>query len=401
MRLVTLLAAAAALSLSPQVGGAADWPIYRGSNGTGISPERGINKDWSKKQPKLLWKTDMTDEGYAGPSVAYNKVYIIDHKDTQDIVRAIDIKTGKDVWTYSYDDTEKAFYGYSNSTPTVSGGKVYTLGRLGLVNCLDAKTGKLVWSRDICADFKGKRPAHMYTISPLVDGKNVIVCPGGPDAGVVALDKDTGKTIWQGGGDDQPGYSVPLKVSINGKQQYVVLTGSRLIGLDVNSGATLWTSDWKTFAGINAAAPIVFGNRVYVTSGYNQGCKTVEIANEGAKDVWVNKEMQAHFSSPVMMGDYIYGNGDPDHLICIDPNTGEAKWKKEGFEKGALLGIDGVLLMFEGKTGALVMLDPSPDGYKEIGRFTPLGGQSWNVPVVSNGKLIVRNTKELACFDLK
>lgn len=380
---------------------AADWPQLRGPNSDGISTEKGINKTWNQKPPALLWKTAMGDDGYAGASVVKGKVYIIDHKPNQDIVRAIDVSNGKDVWTYAYVDAEKPNNGYSRATPTVNSGRVYALGRLGLLNCLDAKTGKLLWSRDIMADFKGNRPFWLYAMSPVIDGNKVIVCPGGPGALLAALDKTTGKTIWQGGGTREPGYSTPVIATINGKKQYVVFTATDLVGIDAGNGAELWSLPWSIKPVPHIPEPIVIGNAIYLTNSYDEGCKMVDITADGARLRWENKEMLSHMATPILVDGLLYGTTDPGDLICIDPQTGITKWRQNGFEKGPLTMVDGVLLVFDGKDGDLVMIDPKPDAYQELGRFKPLGGQSWTMPIISGGKLIVRNTKALACFNLK
>ncbi|MHB1459026.1 MAG: PQQ-binding-like beta-propeller repeat protein [Armatimonadota bacterium] len=380
---------------------AADWPQFRGPNSDGISIEKGINKIWNQKPPALIWKTSMGDDGYAGASIVKDRLFIIDHNATQDIVRAIDMKTGKDVWTYTYPDAEKPNYGYSRATPTVNNGRVYTLGRLGLLNCFEAKSGKLIWSRNIMTDFKGVKPYWNYAMSIVIDGNKLIAVPGGPSALIVALDKTTGKTLWQGGGTREPGYSTPVITEINGKRQYVLFTGTDLVGVDANNGAEIWNYPWSAKVTPHIPEPIVIGNSVYLTNSYGEGCKLIDITAEGAKLRWENKEMMSHMATPILVDGLLYGNTDPGDLICIDPQTGVTKWRQSGFEKGPLSMVDGVLLVFNGKDGDLVMVDPKPDAYHELGRFKPLGGQSWTMPIVSNGKLVVRNKTDLACFDLK
>lgn len=383
-------------------GQSSDWARFRGPSATGISPETGIRKSWKETPPKLIWKTAMADDGYAGPSVASGVVYIIDHKGKEsDVVRAISITTGKDIWTYSYPDTQGANYGFARATPVVDGTRVYTLGRMGLLNCLNAKTGKLIWSKNILTEFKGQNPHWFYSMSPVVDGNQVVVCPGGPDAAMVALDKTTGSTIWAGGGSDIPGYATPVVATINGKRQYVVFTGVSMIGVDAKTGALLWRQPWKTSYDINGAAAIVMGDSVYISSGYGHGSGLAQITPDGVKMKWESKEMQCRFSSPILLNGSIYGVSEPGELVCADPETGAVKWKQPGFDFGGLLAIDGVLIAADGKGGDLVMVNPTPDGYKEMGRFNPLGGQSWTAPIVSNGSLIVRNKSTLACYALK
>lgn len=379
---------------------AADWPQFRGLNSDGISTEKGINKAWNQRPPVMLWKTPMGDDGFAGASVVKGRVYIIDHMPNEDVVRAIDTANGKDVWTYKYADTEKANYGFSRATPTVNTGRVYVQGRLGLVTCLDAKNGKMLWQRNIMTELKGDIPNWLYAMSPVIDGNKVILCPGGPGGLLIALDKVTGKTLWQGGGTRQPGYSTPVIATINGKKQYIVFTAKDLVGIDVTNGTELWNLPWGR-PSAHIPQPIVMGNSFYITNSYGEGCGMVDITAEGAKLRWSNKEMMSHMATPILVGGLIYGTTDPGDMICIDPQTGVTKWRQPGFEKGPEAMVDGVLLVFDGRGGDLVMVDPKPDSYRELGRFKPLGGQSWTMPVISDGKLYVRNKTTLACFDLK
>lgn len=381
---------------------AADWPFFRGPAGTGISPEKGINKNWKAKTPKPIWKINMQDDGFAGPSVVGNIMLIIDHRDSQDSLRAININTGKGIWQFKYAESGGSNYGFSRSTPVVSAGKVYVVSRSGKMFCLALSSGKKIWSLDIMKDFNGNRPGWDYAWSPLIDGKKVIVQPGGQNAAVAALNADTGATIWQGGGSDKSGYATAVKATIQGKSQYVVFTGYSLIGVDANSGKLLWSIKWKTTYDVNAATPIVLGNSVFITSGYGSGCAKVNIDSGGkASFAWKNKEMQSQFSTPVAQGGYIYGTTDPGDLICLDFATGKTKWRKSGFEKGGICGVDGTIIAANGATGEVVMAAMSPSGYRELGRIKPLGGQSWTAPIVAGGKLFVRNKSALVCLSLK
>lgn len=379
----------------------ADWPRFRGPDANGISSESGINKTWTARPPKTLWKLALTDKGYAGPAVADGKLFIIDHNGANDIIRAIDLTGGKELWRFAYVDAAHSNFGFARTTPTFDNGKLYTLSRLGAVHCLDARTGKPLWRKNICQEFKGKKPVWDYSTSPIVDGEKLIVCPGGPGAAVVALDKNTGQTLWNGGGDDAAAYATPVIATINGQKQYVVFAAFHLIGVGVADGRLLWSFPWQTAYSVNAADPIVMDNTVFITSGYRTGCALVEISASGAKALWTNKEMQSHFSTPIYYKGHIYGSTDPGQLICLDPKTGKTLWRKPGFQKGAAVAVDDTLIILDGKTGEAVQVALDPAAYKELGRFTPLGGQSWTMPIVADGKLFIRNTTELVCLDLK
>ncbi|MDR3710806.1 MAG: PQQ-binding-like beta-propeller repeat protein [Capsulimonadaceae bacterium] len=378
-----------------------DWPAFRGPDANGISPETGINKNWAARPPKMLWTQPMTDEGYAGPSEKDGAVFIVDHLGTDDIVRSFDLTTGAEKWRYTYPDAATSNYGFTRATPSVDGHRVYIYSRLGRLICLTAATGKLVWQRDIIGEFHGRRPGWDMADSPLIDGNRVVVYGGGPDASVVVVDKTTGATIWSGGGSEMPGYSTPVLATIGGVKQYVCMLFASVEGVDWQTGRLLWSYPWKTGANVNAATPLVIGDSVFIASGYGHGCAMLDITGGAPQLRWQNTEIVAHFSSPIYAGGYIYGTGDPGFLSCLDPATGAALWKQRGFQKGGLIGIDGTIVAFNGAAGDLIMVALAPDAYKELGRFIPLGGQSWTAPIVANGKLIVRNKTTLAAFDLR
>jgi outer membrane protein assembly factor BamB len=381
--------------------GGSDWPRFLGPNANSTSSEKGINKNWNANPPKLLRRITMSDGGYAGPAVANGLIYIVDHNGSKDIVRAIDIKTGENAWTYEYEDTASANYGFARATPLIYDGKVWTLGMMGELNCLDAKTGAPIWSKNIVSEFQGNAPQWAFASSPVLDGQRLIVCPGGPNATVVALNKDTGAVIMKGGGSDKPGYATPVIATIGGKKQYVVFQATGVAGVDVVNGAPIWRYPWKTSYDVNAATPLVIGNNVFITSGYGTGCAMLGISGSDVAVRWQNKSIRSRIQAPIYYNGYIYGTGEPGNLTCLDPKTGDTKWQQAGFEWGGLVLADGVLIVFDGASGSLVMVEATPKAYIELGRFTPLGGKSWTAPIIAQGCLIVRNEKELAWYSLK
>ncbi|NLH98753.1 MAG: PQQ-binding-like beta-propeller repeat protein [Chthonomonadales bacterium] len=379
----------------------ADWPRFRGPNADGISPETGIRKDWSVKPPALLWRLEMGDDGYAGPSVARGIVYIVDHSGENDIVRALDLQTGKERWRYAYPESSRNVYGFARATPTVASGRVYTLSREGRLLCLDAGSGRLLWQVHLRDDLKGVAPMWGYAAPPLVDGDRLIVWPGGKQGAMAVIDAATGKELMRGGEDDTPGYGMPVIATLAGRRQYVMTVWKGFVGVDASDGKVLWRIPWETRDGTNVACPIVIGNSVFITSSYDMGCALYDITAQGARERWRNKELRAHMNTPILWRGLIYGVGDPTHLVCLDPMTGTPRWKQPGFEKGGLVAVDGVLIGVNGSAGDVIMVKLNPERYEELGRFTPLGGQSWSPPVVAQGKLLVRNRKALACLSLK
>lgn len=392
--LVVLLLIAGACAM------AADWPWFLGPDHNGIASDTGINKDWNARPPQMLWKVTMSDKGYAGPSVADDKVFIIDHVGTNDVVRALDFATGADIWRFEYPDAEKFDYGYARATPTYFDGKLYCQGRMGPLFCLDAATGRQIWARNIRSEFAGQMPTWKYAASPLIDGDKLIVIPGGRNnAAVVALNPQTGETIWTGGGSDPAGYATPVRAQLDGRLQYVCMTGRAAIGVDTQNGQLLWRVPWGPKNGVNAATPIVQDPYAFVSSGYGFGCALLEIAGGNGSIAWQNKALAAHFNSPIFYEGYIFGIGDPGLLLCIDSTAGDIVWRQQGFEKGGIIGVDGCIIAVGGKTGDVVLVEAT-GSYRELGRVTPLGGQSWTAPIIANGKLLVRNTTALACLDI-
>lgn len=406
---------------------AGDWPSFRGPKADSHSPERGINKDWKTRPPKQLWKVEMTDKGYSGICVAGGKVFVIDHAGAQDVVRALDAATGNELWKFPYQDTSANRNGFARSTPTFDEGRLYTFSRLGVLHCLDAASGKPVWSLDTVKELGGKRPTFDHTASPLVLGEKLVVMTGGAQGIITALDKKTGKVLWRGGAGsdagvppgaslvlpsgqevpygtaDAPGYVTPFLATIEGRPQIICASARAVIAVNPADGKTLWCFSWPTVNGNDAADPLVSGNSVLITSGDKFGCVMLDIAGGKPTVRYKNKELQSQFNSPLLEQGVIYSTTDPlpGDLICMNQADGKVFWRQPGFEKGGVVMIDGVLLALQGKTGELVMVEPTTAGYKELGRFTPLGGQSWTPPALSDGKLFVRNTKAVACFDLK
>ncbi|MFW6107895.1 MAG: PQQ-binding-like beta-propeller repeat protein [bacterium] len=380
---------------------AASWPYWRGPNKDGVSPETGFAGTWKEDAPEKLWQVAMHDGGYAVPSVADGKVLIIDHKGAEDIVRAIDLKTGKDVWAFSYPDSPRSNYGFARAAPVVDDGKVYTVSRLGLVHCLTLEDGEKQWAVNMKKEFGGRPPTWQYTASALIDGGWAIVVPGGKDACVAALHKETGKAIWAGGGSDKPGYATPVAATIDDVKQYVVFTAKNLIGVRAKDGKLLWRFPWHTRYDVNAATPIVRGNEIFITSNYRRGCALIRVSGNRPKTVWENKAIHSHFNTGILRDGHIYSPSDRGRLVCVEWKTGRMKWEqKGGMGKGGIVGFDDRLIGLHGSRGTVSLVKMTPDKYNELRRMDGLGGRSWTPPIIADGCLIIRNQKALACYKL-
>ncbi|HXG65152.1 MAG TPA: PQQ-binding-like beta-propeller repeat protein, partial [Blastocatellia bacterium] len=235
-----------------------------------------------------------------------------------------------------------------------------------------------------------------------VDDK-VIVQPGGsPGRSVVAYNKMTGEPVWRAL-DDRQAYVSPMLVTLGGTRQILVVSSNRVVGLTPENGSLLWEYPWNTSMGINCSQPIVVdANRFFISSGYGKGAALVEVKKDGggftARTVWENTMMKNKFNNSVLYNGHVYGL-DEGILTCIDVETGQRKWKGGRYGYGQLLLADGHLIVLS-DTGELVLVKASPDQHTEVAKFSALEGKTWNHPAIADGRLLVRNATQMACFNL-
>ena len=381
----------------------ADWLHYRGPAMNGVSTEKGWNAQFPATGPKQLWKVEL-GIGTASVTVAGDRVYSMGNQNGNDVIQCLDAKTGAKVWRHQYplDLDPNMFEGGPRSTPTLDGGRVFTVSHQGDIWCLDAATGKKVWYKHFQGDFGGRRPQWGFAGSATVDGNAVLFDVGGKGASTVALDKATGNLLWKSG-DDEAGYASPVVATIGGKKTIVVLKAGHLVGLDASGGKELWRSEWKTDYDVNAATPIVLGDRILISSGYNHGAALIGISGGKTRELWKNKSLRSHFNSPVVVGDSIYGvdgNAGGGNLVCLDLASGAVKWTEKSTKGGSLISADGKLIVLTEK-GELVMADATPAGFHAISRAPVTSGRCWVQPVLSGSRLFLKNNAgALAAFDL-
>ena len=399
---------------------AAEWRQYRGPNGDGSSGDAAISLDWQAKPPPLLWSLPLNDNGWSNPCVAGGVVFVTDHLNTMgpadaqgkrpiekadDIVRALDLKTGKELWNVICPGIKKDQFGYSGPTPSTDGEKLYVVSRGLTVTCLENKTGKQLWQRNAAVDFAA-RPSEAswgFNASPLLDGDRLYLVAGGAEATVVALNKETGETIWKAPGGEA-GQATPILYGAGEDRQVVIFNAEGLIGFSTKDGRRLWTQPHITKYNQNSSTPIIIGQRIFITSAWEVGSALVDVTGNKPAPVWETKELQARFSSPVCVKGCIYGVSMPEktgNLVCLDAATGKVNWKQPGFEFGPLGAAGGAIMAINGKTGDLVLVEANATQYKELGRIKPdKKATAWNNPIVTDGKLLVRTQKTLFCYDV-
>ncbi len=406
MKTTRVLLAIVALFMFVQQGmaqSAANWPQWRGPNRDGISKETGLLKQWPADGPALVWKAAGAGRGYSSFSVSGGRLYTMGLRGDREFIVAFDVSTGKEAWATPHGTAP--FHNDRGDgprgTPTVDGDRVYALGGNGDLSALEARTGKIVWSKNVLKDFGGSNITWGISESPLVIGNKVVVNAGGQGASIVALNKADGAVIWKSQ-SDKAGYSSGIPVELNGKMQVVFFTAERAVGLDVNDGRLLWEYAKPSNRVANVATPIVKANRVFISSDYGTGGGVVEIKPDNkAEEIYFTKEMRNHHSSSVLIGDHLYGFSSAI-LTAMKFDTGEIAWKDRSVGKGSLVYADGHLYCFS-ENGVVGLVEATPAGYKEKGRFRIAQGSlpTWSHPVVVGGRLYLRDQDTIYAYDVR
>jgi outer membrane protein assembly factor BamB len=403
-----LTAALLALSFSTVVAG--DWPQWRGPNRDDNNTETGLLKQWPADGPKRAWLFENGGMGYSGISVAGGKLFTMGTRDNKEILLALDASTGKELWATPIGEIYPNGWGDGpRGTPTVEGARVYTISGTGNVICAEVASGKTVWTKTM-QELGGKTPGWGYTESPLVDGKLVVITPGGDKGTMAALDKQTGAVVWQCAEITEGAqYSSIVTATIGGKKQYVQLVMQTLFGVDAATGKLAWRSQWSGKVAV-IPTPIVKGDEIFISSGYGVGCKKIKVSASGeVTDVYLNKDLVNHHGGVILVGDHLYGHSDKGGWTCMAWADGSVKWQEKSVSKGAVGYADGRLYCLEEKTGNVILAEASPTGWKEGGRFkldpqaanrNPKGA-IWVHPVISNGKLYLRDQEFIYCYGVK
>ena len=401
MRKVLILSGLLALTVPTF---AADWPQYRGVNHDGKTPEK-IAKSWPTEGPKTVWKVPM-GEGFSAVSIVGDRAYCFASVEEQETVIAMEANTGKQLWAVPIDKKiiDRQGGNGPRSTPAVDGDLVYILGTYGKLAALNAADGKIVWQHDLNAEFGGKTIQWGYAASPVIEGDIVLVCAGGQGQSLLGFNKKTGAVIWKGQSDGMT-HATPTPTTLFGTRQVIFRTDRGLVSVVPASGDVLWRWDFPHRVS-SAASPIIGDDMVYVSTAYGVGAGAARIAKDGDKwtatELWTNKELQNHWTTPVYKDGHLYGlykNGDG--LRCIEMATGKEKWTKGGFAwQGATTLVDGDVLV-QNDRGEIVLVQANPEKYVELARAQPLGGQCWTMATVSNGRIFARSMTEAVCLDVK
>jgi outer membrane protein assembly factor BamB len=390
---------------------AGDWPQFRGPNRDGASAETGLLQDLPPGGPPLAWKATGLGIGYSTVSVVGKRIYTIGEDTNSSSVVALNTADGKKVWSAKLGKPgapgTPAFEG-PRATPTVEGGVLVAVGQWGELVCLDSATGKELWRKDYDKDFGGKRPQWGYAESPLIDGDKVVITPGGAEGAVVALNKKTGAVIWRSKEfTDAPHYSSLIVAEIGGVRQYIQLTAESVAGIAAADGKLLWRAPRKGKVAV-IPTPIYSDGYVYVTSAYGVGCNLFKVSEAGGKftteEVYANKVLGNKHGGVIKVGDFVYGHADDKGWTCQNFKTGDAKWQANSPGKGSIIYADGRFFLRAEDKGTVVLIEATPDGFREHGRFEQPNRsdkKAWPYPVIAAGKLYLRDMDMLLCYDVK
>jgi outer membrane protein assembly factor BamB len=392
-----------------------DWPQWRGPRRDGISKETGLLAQWPAEGPKLIWQAHEIGDGYSTPAVVGDRLYLISNKGADDeFVQALAVDDAKVTWSTHIGKVganKGPQYPGSRSTPTVDGDAVYALGSDGDLACLDKTTGQPRWRKNLRSDFGGQPGQWAYSESPLVDGDVLVCTPGGAEATLLALDKKSGEVVWKSAlpEADQAAYASIIVVEFGGVKQYVQFLQKGLVGVAADSGKVLWRYA-KTAEGspANIPTPIAQDGMIYSAAGRSGG-GLVRLKVDGdaisAEQVYFIPKMPNSIGGAVNLKGYLYGT-NTQGLMCADFASGEVKWQERGVGAASVCFADNRLYV-HGEKDEVALVEPSPEGYREKGRFTlpdqPDRGksQAWAYPVVAGGRLYIRDLQSLWCYDVR
>jgi len=404
-----------ALSVAGVVGGAGqvpsgaagDWPQWRGPERNGRSIETGLLSQWPPGGPARLWSVANVGAGYGSVSVSGDRVFVQGSTSKHSGVYVLSRTDGKMLWSKTIGAAASNSRGSGpRGTPTVDDDRVYVLTESGDLACLKVQDGTLLWQRNILKEFRGPNIQWLVSESPLVDGARVIVTPGGRGAGMVALDKMTGKTVWASADlSDEAGYASAIVADVQGVRTIMTLTAQAAVGVRATDGRLMWKYSKVANNTANIATPVVHDNKVFFTSSYDTGGALLGLTSQGgqvkAEEIYFTRNMMNHHGGVVLVGGYLYGFHN-SILTCLEFGTGKVMWRDRSVGKGSLMFADGQLYL-QGEGNVVGLAEASPTGYREKGRFRidDRGHPSWAHPVVSGGRLFIRNQETLTVYNVR
>jgi len=382
-----------------------DVPQFFGAGRNGVAQGVKLSHDWNATPPRQLWRQPI-GAGWSAFAVVGGHAFTEEQLGEEEAVTCYDLLTGRLLWTHSNPVHFKQWQGGDGprATPTVEGGRVFAIGATGILDCLDAATGRRIWSRDVLAENQLENLTWGVSASPLVFDDTVIVTGGltkGPS--VLAYRRSDGAPLWRSGAD-KASYASPAITTLAGRRVILTVNAASLTAMDPAGGEVLLNYSFSDDKWPKASQPVVLdGDRVFISAGYGTGCALLEIkaGPDGklfANPLWKNLRMKTQFNSVAARDGFLYGLDD-GLLACVEISNGERKWKAGRYGSGQTLLVDDVVIV-QSESGAVALAEAQPGGFKELGRIPALGAKTWNHPTLAGRYLLVRNSEEMACYEL-
>ena len=395
---------ATAIPLEPLAPASPGWPQFQGPNRDATVLGTRLARDWTRQPPRLVWRRAV-GSGWSSFAIKDGLAVTQEQRGPNELVVAYDFATGRPRWSHTNEarfDNVVAGVG-PRATPTIADGRVFALGATGILNALDLATGRLLWSHRTVEENGGAQAMWGKSGSPLVSSGRVIVSAGGTEGrALVAYAAQTGERVWAGG-HDGASYSSPQLVTLAGRPEVIVFNDASVAGHDPDTGALLWEQPWPGEQP-NVAQPLPLGDdRLLFSAGYGVGSKVYALAADDSTDarmrlVWESPRLKSKFANLILHEGFVYGLDD-GVLTCLDPATGERRWKGGRYGHGQLLLVGGLLLV-QTEEGEAILIDPSPEAPRELTRAALLEGKTWNPPALVGSRLLVRNDREAALYEL-
>lgn len=373
------------------------WPNFGGPLRNQISDEKGLKTDWEEEEPKRLWELNI-GLGYSSVIEVGGFAYTQGHSEGRNTLYCVDALTGKEIWQHSYpcEKAPKFFDGGSRATPTIANGILYLGSHEGDFYALDAKSGQILWTKNLIKDFDGRRPMWGYSGSPLVVKSKLILETGSANGSLVCLDAKKGDVIWRSG-ENEAGYASPM---LNSKNEILIFNEFGIVSHEILTGKVIKSYQHKTRYGINAAQPMLYGDRILISSAYGKGAALVDFTKRVPTAIWESESFSCQMASLVKKGQYGFGihgqaggRSEQSKLFCIDLATGKEKWSEKGFGLGTVLLVRDTLVILSDR-GELCLAEANNRQFIELARFQVLSGKNnWTPPTYLNGKMHCRNSK--------
>jgi outer membrane protein assembly factor BamB len=415
-RLTRILIAAAAIVTATVVLSAADWPQVLGPTRNGVYNGPPLAPSWPTSGPRRVWQKSV-GEGFAGPAVAGDRLILFHRVMDQEIVEALDVKTGEGRWRYAYTTAYRDDFGFDEgprAVPVVAAERVYTFGAEGVLTALDLNTGRKIWSVDTFHRFGVRKGFFGAAGSPIVENGRVIANIGGKDggngAGIVAFNSDTGAVLWTAT-DHEASYSSGVSAIFSDQQTALFFTRNGIVGLDPANGAIRFQRQWhsRASASVNAATPLVVGDTMFISATYGTGAAAIQVQGNQLRELWSGDEILSnHYATSVYSNGTLYGfHGRQEFnpsFRAVDFKTGAVKWSVDAFHAGSVI-LAGERLVILKETGELVLAAATPQAYRPLAQAQVLPSTARSLPALADGFLFARNNDThkdvLVCLDLR